>query len=86
MKKINTMRLIFLISFLFVGLLKSQDLESKKNDSISISNSVFEIDSLVMASQSGFSLDSIPKLNNVPAIKVKTKTDLAKKDSLLDDV
>ena len=84
MKKINTMRLIFLISFLFVGFLKSQDLESKKNDSISISNSVFEIDSLVIASQSGFPLDSIPKLNNVPVIKVKTKTDLAKKDSLLE--
>jgi hypothetical protein len=78
------MRLIFLIIFMIGGFLKAQDLELRIADSISKINSTTKTDSLSIEVSRNSSFDSIAMLEETPTFKVKTKEDLAKKESLLE--
>ena len=77
------MRLIYCITFLICSLLRAQDIDSQISDSIPKNDSVIKIDSLLIYDSVNILPDTIVKSTKVPAFKVKSKEDLAKKDSLL---
>ena len=66
------------------GFLKAQDIELRIADSISKINSTTKTDSLSIEVSRNSSFDSIAMLEETPTFKVKTKEDLAKKNSLLE--
>ena len=77
------MRLVVFFTLMFSGFLKAQNLDLKIADTIPNNKSDIREETLNIENSNNFSLDTIPKIKDVPAFKLKSKEDLAKKDSLL---